>query len=619
MSQERASYGHRLPAQVTAELSVGGRALETTLRTLTAEGAQVLLDGAASAALAPGVAAVLGLVRPGGAESIRVDTEILWVRWDATDFRGRSCVALGLAYRAVSAEARRALETFSATIRPVVLAVGGLGADSVAALKPEFDLEVLPTGQSASDLIDREEIAAVLLGPELAGEAASRFLADVTQRFPSISTRFIVLAAGSGLARFQDFIDDDTIFFLTESPVDPEELLAIVRSAVTSWERSLHGPQAADLESTEQIARLRRILDLAQRLAVQNDTLAITELAAGAVRDVVSAERAYCLVYDVRDQVLRGREPGGEERIESAAAGIASFAVRTGLAQRVPHAAEDGRYDREADDPAGTGDERLLAVPVSDGSEGRVLAVLVAVRAASRPEFKAEDVRTLGVVARYVGAVLSRLALHAELERAAADAGTSTGRSATDLYREEALRHYVSAGEQGDVLRVSERWMSWTFRLVGLSATAAVLFATLASVHRYAAGVAVVRIDAGARGHVVAVLPGHYLPTLRPGQPLLVELNGFPNEPQHLTLESVGEEVVGREEAQRYLGSRVSADILPAGPVVLVQARLHSPRFVAQGHDYRYHDGMVGTAHVRVDSERLVTALVPRLKALFNE
>ncbi len=131
--------------------------------------------------------------------------------------------------------------------------------------------------------------------------------------------------------------------------------------------------------------------------------------------------------------------------------------------------------------------------------------------------------------------MLGRLALHVELERAAADAGTSLGHSAADVYREEALRHHVSAGERGDVLRVSERWMRCTYRLIALSLAGGFLYASLASVHEYAAGPAVVRLDGptigtdALRGHVVALLPVQYLPTLRPELTLLIDLNGFPN------------------------------------------------------------------------------------------
>jgi hypothetical protein len=606
----------RVPVRVAAELSTGGQVFEAITRSLSTEGAQIFLYGAA-ASVVPGASALLRFTLPVAAEPLYIETDVRWVRGDITDQWGRRCLALGLLFRRIAPEARQALESFTALTRPIVLAVGGLGPASVEALIPEFAVETSDSASSARDLLTREEIAVAVLGPGLPGEAASSFLAATRQQFPGLTTRFIVLAAGGDLSLFQDVVDDDTVFFLTESPVAPEELRAIVRSAAASWARAPHGVHDTGLDSAEQISRLRTILDLAQRFAVQNDAFAIADLAGEAVRDLVAADRGSCLIYDVRDQVLRSRGADGEVRSESAAAGLVSFAARTGLVLRVPHAAEDGRYDRDADDPQGTGDERLLAIPVSDGGESRVLAVLVAVRAASRAEFAPEDAQTLGLLARHVGAVLGRLALHADLERAAADAGTFAGRAATDVYREEALRHYVSAGERGDVLRVSERWMTWTFRLIAISLLGGLLFTSLASVHQYATGLAVVRLDGG--GQVVGLLPGHYLPTLRPGLPLWIDLNGFQNEPQRFDIESVGDEVMGREEALRYLGSRVSAEMLPPGPLVLVRARLSSSSFMAQGHSYRYYDGMIGTAQVQIESERLLTALVPSLKARWHD
>ena len=55
------------------------------------------------------------------------------------------------------------------------------------------------------------------------------------------------------------------------------------------------------------------------------------------------------------------------------------------------------------------------------------------------------------------------------------------------------------------------------------------------------------------------------------------------------------------------------------GPVVLVKARLPSPTFEAEKKIYRYHNGMQGTAEIRVRSERLLWVLVPSLKAVFEE
>jgi hypothetical protein len=54
------------------------------------------------------------------------------------------------------------------------------------------------------------------------------------------------------------------------------------------------------------------------------------------------------------------------------------------------------------------------------------------------------------------------------------------------------------------------------------------------------------------------------------------------------------------------------------GPVVRVSARLAGDTFEADGRVRRFHDGMWGRAEVRVRSERVLVALVPALKALFE-
>src|SRR5258708_37761868 len=105
--------------------------------------------------------------------------------------------------------------------------------------------------------------------------------------------------------------------------------------------------------------------------------------------------------------------------------------------------------------------------------------------------------------------------------------------------------------------------MSWTFRLMAMSLVGCLLYVSLASVTEYAAGLAIVRIDradAGpgeenTPGHVVALLPARYLPMLRSGLPLSIELNGFPNAAQPFVVESVSDDLVSREDAHRYLGS----------------------------------------------------------------
>jgi hypothetical protein len=52
--------------------------------------------------------------------------------------------------------------------------------------------------------------------------------------------------------------------------------------------------------------------------------------------------------------------------------------------------------------------------------------------------------------------------------------------------------------------------------------------------------------------------------------------------------------------------------------VVRVTARLSANTFEADGKVRRFHDGMWGTAEVRIRSERVLVALVPALKVLFE-
>jgi membrane fusion protein (multidrug efflux system) len=50
--------------------------------------------------------------------------------------------------------------------------------------------------------------------------------------------------------------------------------------------------------------------------------------------------------------------------------------------------------------------------------------------------------------------------------------------------------------------------------------------------------------------------------------------------------------------------------------VVLVRANAPSRFFEADGKRLTYFDGMQGTAHAHVKSERIVTTIIPGLKAL---
>jgi membrane fusion protein (multidrug efflux system) len=96
-----------------------------------------------------------------------------------------------------------------------------------------------------------------------------------------------------------------------------------------------------------------------------------------------------------------------------------------------------------------------------------------------------------------------------------------------------------------------------------------------------------------------------------------IEMRGYHYAYREVTIDSIGDQVVGPAEIRRYLPKEI-ADTLPiSGPVVLVTARLPSRSFEAQGKTYDYFDGMQGQAEARVGSETIIATLIPGLRGAF--
>lgn len=116
---------------------------------------------------------------------------------------------------------------------------------------------------------------------------------------------------------------------------------------------------------------------------------------------------------------------------------------------------------------------------------------------------------------------------------------------------------------------------------------------------------------------VIAMLPGHFRPLIRSGMPLRLELEGYRYATQRLNIDRVSEEVLGPAEARRFLGASAGDALALSGPVIFVHARLPSSTFRSSGQQYLFHEGMRGSAEVRVRSEGVLTTLIPGLEALF--
>lgn len=117
---------------------------------------------------------------------------------------------------------------------------------------------------------------------------------------------------------------------------------------------------------------------------------------------------------------------------------------------------------------------------------------------------------------------------------------------------------------------------------------------------------------------LVAMIPGYYRPLVRPGMPIRLELQGYPYAYQWLTVDTVGDEVVGPAEVKRYLGQEVADTVTSQEPLVLVEARLSSRQFVDDGRVLEYYEGMQGKAEVRVRAESILVTLIPSLKAILR-
>lgn len=131
--------------------------------------------------------------------------------------------------------------------------------------------------------------------------------------------------------------------------------------------------------------------------------------------------------------------------------------------------------------------------------------------------------------------------------------------------------------------------------------------------------IALTLLDEDTRCSVVAMLPAHYRPQLRPGASLRFEVSGYRYAYQEMLVESVGAEIIGPDQVKRYLGQELQDTVRVEGPVVLVEARPPSPSFRVDGNTFNFYHGMNGIAEVRVRSESILLAVIPSLRVVIEK
>ena len=349
---------------------------------------------------------------------------------------------------------------------------------------------VAPTARQALEMLGSRKIAVLCIGERLRGPTARALLEDVRRRDSGVDTVNVVLDAGPEPELFQSFIDHDELYYLSPRMPPRRDVREILKSAV-----ALHRlPSATDGEAEGDLTNLQSALELARQLARESDAGRALALTREAIEQRVAADGAECLLYDPRNEVLWTRRPDGEERLESAAAGLVSFVVRTGVTIRLERVGQDPRYDPEADNDGGSRDQRFLAVPV--GGARRRRGVVVALRHGDRQPFTDVERQNLLLLAEEIAPMLGRFALEARVDRLSERRHTGLTTEAAAVFRREAIEHHSRApNDHGNLLELSPNWAPQVYRLLLLVVVAAVLFSFFGTVSEYASGAAVVRVD----------------------------------------------------------------------------------------------------------------------------
>jgi HlyD family secretion protein len=120
--------------------------------------------------------------------------------------------------------------------------------------------------------------------------------------------------------------------------------------------------------------------------------------------------------------------------------------------------------------------------------------------------------------------------------------------------------------------------------------------------------------DPAAEGlKLIAFLPGSERPRLRAHQPLRVSLPGYRGVYLESEVRAISEVLGATEARARFLRDRLGDSVPLSGAVVVVEGRLTSSTFQADGETFQLHDGMLGQAEVRLQSRSLIESVIPGL------
>jgi membrane fusion protein (multidrug efflux system) len=443
------------------------------------------------------------------------------------DHRGRAYFSVSLTFIGASDPERHELKSRLSAIKPLIV-VSGLDCQVSEQSLPGFRIREAKEVPDIFRYYEQDQVAVLVLGPRLSPSESRCILSRCVNEFPEILSINVVLNMGPTGELFQEFVDEDRVFYLAHASVSEPQLHSVLVSAADRFLAQIEHKNNEMLASTP-----KSLLDLALRLSQQNTFENASSLLSEEVRDALAANRAQFVMYDRETETLWSVDPRTKEELrESAATGVMGYVTRTREGVRSQRVGTDPRYDASVDDPGGRPDAHLLAEPVFDLS-GSMLGVITASRDAQRAPFTAEDSRTLQLIASYAAPTFILLDALRRQRSSVETAEVAIGR--TDIFRAEALEYHAGASAQeGDVLKGIPRWLSLSHLLVLLLAIGGVGYSVLARVHEISTGPAIIRARSkvsvtamtGGLVRIVAVSVGD---RVREGD-LLVRLQSIPGD-----------------------------------------------------------------------------------------
>lgn len=183
------------------------------------------------------------------------------------------------------------------------------------------------------------------------------------------------------------------------------------------------------------------------------------------------------------------------------------------------------------------------------------------------------------------------------------------------LFRAEALEHHQTPQDLGQLLQLHSAWIRLAYPLVLLTLASALVFSSVARVHRYAEGPAVIEVTEGSP-ELLVVLPASDGLTIERGHPVRLELDGFRYVFADAEVVEVSSRALAPGELAERLGTALTFPLSP-GARILVTARLRQEHLELDGRTHPYLSGLTGRASIPTHEEPILAALLPATRSLF--